>query len=76
MMAAPTPPLTVVDDHLDPRVAVRPRPLDRGVGGAVVDDVDPVDEVGDAAQRLRDEELLVVGGDDDGDALALEHDRT
>ena len=41
----------------------------------VVDDDDHVDEVGDAADRLRDEQLLLEGRDDDRDALALDHER-
>ena len=56
------------------RASPTPRAL---LGGAVprrvVDDVDPVDEVGDAADRLDDEALLVVRGHDDCDPLALDH---
>ena len=36
--------------------------------------VDHVDDVRDPADRVRDEQLLLVGGDDDGDVLALDHE--
>ena len=65
--------VAVVRDDLDARIADAARALDRRVARAVVDDVDAVDERRDAAQRRRDELLLVVRGHDDRDALALEH---
>ena len=67
--------VALVLDHLDPSVLRRgrPGPLCGRVERGVVDDVDPVDEAGDAGQRLLEQRLLVVGGDDDRDALALEH---
>ena len=46
---------------------------DGAVGGAVVDDVDAVDERRDRPDRLADQLLLVVRGDHDGHALAFEH---
>ena len=65
--------VALVDDELDARVAERAHALRRRVGRAVVDDDDPVDEARDAAERRRDQVLLVVRGHDDRDALALEH---
>ena len=60
-------------NDLDALVAELARAIARAVARCVVDDVDPVDEVGDAAQRLDDEALLVVRGHHDGDPLPLEH---
>ena len=63
----------LVRDHLDPRVADAARLLRGAVPRRVVDDVDPVDEVRDAADRLDDEALLVVRGHDDCDPFAFDH---
>ena len=63
----------LVREHLDARVAELERPFPRAVGGAVVDDEDPVDERRDSAERRGDQRLLVVRGHDDPHALALEH---
>ena len=60
-------------DELDARIGRRADGLGRPVGGGVVDDEDPVDELGDAGQRRSDQPLLVVGGDDDRDALPVDH---
>ena len=60
-------------EDLDARVADglgRARP---SVARGVVHDEDPVDELGDAADRLADETLLVERGHDDRDPLSLEH---
>ena len=64
-----------MDDHLDAGVADRPRARGRLVRRGVVDDVDPVDEVRDPPQGLGDEMLLLERGHDDGDTLALDHQR-
>ena len=45
----------------------------RAVARGVVDDDDAVDELGDPADRLADEPLLVERGHDDRDPLAVEH---
>src|SRR5262245_56474000 len=63
----------LVTEDLDARVASREGPLAGRVTRRVVDDVDPIDEIGNAAERVHDEALLVVGGHDDRDPLALEH---
>src|SRR5205823_10025757 len=63
----------LVHDHLEARVTRGTRTLGRRVLGAVVDDVDPVDERRHASNRVGDQQLLVVRRDDDRDALALEH---
>ena len=68
--------VALVDDHLDARVVDRPRAIGRRVGRGVVDDEDPVDEPRDPLQRGRDQPLLVVGRDDDGDGLSFEHRRS
>ena len=65
--------VAVVRNDLDARVSARAGALGGRVAGAVVDDVDPVDERRDAGERRRDQLLLVVRGHDDRDALALEH---
>ena len=65
--------VALVLDQLDARVGQRAHRLDGAVGGAVVDDVDAVDELRDPADRLRDQLLLVVRGDDDRHALAFQH---
>ena len=62
-----------MDDHLDARIADATRLLRRTVRGRVVNDVDAIDEVGDAPERLGDEILLLVGRHDNRDALALDH---
>src|SRR6266487_302232 len=63
----------LVLDHLNPRIGQRSRTLDRGVLGAVVDDEDPVDEIGHALDRRAEQLLLVVRGDHNRDPLAVEH---
>ena len=63
----------LVRDDLDARVAERSRTLGGRVRRRVVDDVDAVDEARDPAERLGDQRLLAVRGNDDGDGLALEH---
>ena len=45
------------------------------VGRGVVDDDHAVDERRDPGQRLRQQDLLVVRGNDHGNALAVEHGR-
>ena len=60
-------------DELDARVGRRAHGLGGAVGGGVVDDEDPVDELRDPGERRPDQPLLVVGGDDDRDALAVDH---
>ena len=60
-------------DHPHARIGERLRALDGGVPGAVVDDVDAVDELGNALDRRAEQLLLVVGGNDDRDPLAVEH---
>ena len=62
-----------VADHLDARVAGAGGLARGAVAARVVDDDDVVDEGRHARHGLRDPALLVVGGDDDGDAGALEH---
>ena len=62
-----------MDDELHARVAERAHAFCGGIGGAVVDDDDAVDEAGNGAERRGDELLLVVRRHDYGDALALEH---
>ena len=57
--------------HLDAWIdALRPR--NGRVRGGVVHDEDPVDEVGNPANRLGEQPFLVVRRNDDGDCLALE----
>ena len=65
--------VALVLDQLDAPVRERLDALSRPILRPVVHDDDPVDEVGDAGQRRPDQRLLVVGGNHDGDALALEH---
>src|SRR5204863_8074177 len=65
--------VSLVLDHPHARIGERLRALDGGVPGAVVDDVDAVDELGDALDRRAAQLLLVVGGNDDRDPLAVEH---
>ena len=60
-------------DHLDARIAGRASRCGGAVARGVVDDVDPVDELRDRADRLRDQLLLVVRGHDDGNPLVVEH---
>ena len=60
-------------DELDARVGRRAHGRRGAVGGGVVDDEDPVDELGDPGERRPDQPLLVVGGDDDRDALPVDH---
>jgi hypothetical protein len=62
-----------VFDQLHARICLGPDRRDSAVRRAVVDDVDAVDELRDAADRLADQLLLVVRGDDDRHALAFEH---
>jgi hypothetical protein len=60
-------------DQLDAQVSDAPCGSDGAVRGAVVDDVDAVDEGGDRPDRLADQLLLVVRGDDDRHPLPVEH---
>ena len=61
----------LVADELDAPVSGRDH--SRAVARRVVHDVDAVDELGDARQRLGEQLLLVVRGNDDGYGLAVEH---
>ena len=65
--------VALVRDDLDALVARCSRCVGGPVAGRVVDDDDPVDEVGDPGQGRADEALLVERRDDDGDSLSLEH---
>ena len=65
--------IALVCEHVDPWVADAAGTLDGCVARAVVDDVDPVDERRNAGKRDPDKLLLVVRGNDDRDAPALEH---
>ena len=60
-------------DQLDSRVCRRAHGLGGPVGRGVVDDEDPVDELGDPGEGRPDQPLLVVGGDDDRNALPVDH---
>jgi hypothetical protein len=65
--------VALVNDELDACIAEGADALGCRVDRSVVDHDDPVDEARDAAQRLRDQVLLVVRRYDDRNALALEH---
>src|SRR5581483_5676458 len=65
----------VVPHDLDACVPELGRTFHGGVAGAVVDDVDAVDERGYAAERGLDQGLLVVRRHDDRNALPVEHQR-
>ena len=65
--------VALVGDDLDALVARGSCCVCGPIAGRVVDDDDPVDEVGDPGQGRADEAFLVERRDDDGDSLALEH---
>ena len=65
--------IALVHDNFDTLVTDRAGPLHRRVARRVVHDVDTVDERGDAAQRPPNQLLLAIRGDDDRDALPLDH---
>jgi hypothetical protein len=69
--------VALVLQHLDASIRTRgqARALERPILRGVVDDVDAVDEVGNAGQGLREQLGLVVGGHHDRHALALQHRR-
>ena len=72
-IAAPTPPFRSRETSSTRESPTDAHGLGRPVRGGVVDDEDPVDELGDPGQRRPDQPLLVVGGDDDRDALPVDH---
>ena len=65
--------VSLVADDPHARVADRLGRSRRAVARGIVDDDDPVDELGDPTDRLADEPLLVERGNDDRDPLAVEH---
>ena len=67
------PGIALVPQDLDARVAGAFRSLSGHVARAVVHDEDRVDELGDAADGLAHEPLLVEGGHHDRHPLAVEH---
>ena len=68
-------PVPLALHEADAGVADLRDPRRRRVGGGVVDHEDAVDELRDPGERLADQVLLVVRGDDDRDALFVDHAR-
>src|SRR6266853_640724 len=60
---------------LDARVAGAAGCCFSPVARRVVDDEDPIDEIGNALDRRRDEGLLVVGGNDHPHGPVFQHQR-
>ncbi len=67
--------VALVRDHDDAGIGCGRllRAPDRSVARRVVDDIDAVDEARNHREGLRKQQLLVVRGDDDRDALAFDH---